>query len=150
MPPGGSLDQTLRRELRIADQVYTLTIAAEGLKLVEIGRRKGLELRWTDLVSGVVHEYPPVAFAVGGSGQEAVRLRACQCVSETLGEVPVPARIQRHHHVQTQVTEDAQERFQAQVLQQCADIQRRLLDLGKRHTRPQVQVEHHPVRAVGA
>ena len=46
------LDKPMRRELQIGDQVYTLTIAPEGLKLVEKGRRKGIELAWTALVSG--------------------------------------------------------------------------------------------------
>lgn len=46
------LDKPLRRELRIDDRVYTLTLDPQGLKLVPKGRRKGLELRWEDLVSG--------------------------------------------------------------------------------------------------
>ena len=46
------LDKPLRRELRIDGQPYTLTVAPEGLKLVEKGRRKGITLRWQDLVSG--------------------------------------------------------------------------------------------------
>ena len=46
------LDKPLRRELRIDDQPYTLTIDPEGLKLVPKGKRKGLELRWTELTSG--------------------------------------------------------------------------------------------------
>jgi hypothetical protein len=46
------LDKPLRRELAVGDQLYTLTIDPIGLKLVPKGRRKGLELRWQDLVSG--------------------------------------------------------------------------------------------------
>ena len=46
------LDKPMRREVQIGDQVYTLTIGPDGLKLVEKGRRKGLELAWTALVSG--------------------------------------------------------------------------------------------------
>lgn len=46
------LDKPLRRELTIGDQRYTLTIDPQRLKLVEKGRRKGLELRWSELVSG--------------------------------------------------------------------------------------------------
>ena len=46
------LDKPMRREVQIGDQVYTLTIGPEGLKLVEKGRRKGIELAWTALVSG--------------------------------------------------------------------------------------------------
>ncbi|HEL2965389.1 TPA: hypothetical protein UL939_000204 [Stenotrophomonas maltophilia] len=46
------LDKPLRRELEIDGQAYTLTVAPDGLKLVEKGRRKGIALRWQDLVSG--------------------------------------------------------------------------------------------------
>ena len=46
------LDTPLRRELVIEDRPYTLTIDPQGLKLVEKGRRKGLELRWSELVNG--------------------------------------------------------------------------------------------------
>ena len=46
------LDKPLRRELAIGDKSYTLTIAPEGLKLTEKGHRKGIELKWGDLVNG--------------------------------------------------------------------------------------------------
>ncbi|MBA0220155.1 hypothetical protein D7U74_01085 [Stenotrophomonas maltophilia] len=46
------LDRPLRPELEIDGQHYTLTLDPQGLKLVEKGRRKGVVLRWRDLVSG--------------------------------------------------------------------------------------------------
>ncbi|MHC1652108.1 hypothetical protein ACODUL_02260 [Stenotrophomonas maltophilia] len=46
------LDKPLRRELDIDGRPYTLTVAPDGFKLVEKGRRKGITLRWQDLVSG--------------------------------------------------------------------------------------------------
>ncbi|WP_309921751.1 hypothetical protein [Xanthomonas sp. 1678] len=46
------LDKPLRRELEIDGTTYTLTIDPDGLKLTEKGRRKGLTLRWSELVSG--------------------------------------------------------------------------------------------------
>lgn len=46
------LDKPLRRELDIEGEAYTLTIDPDGLKLAQKGKRKGLELRWTDLVNG--------------------------------------------------------------------------------------------------
>ncbi len=46
------LDKPLRREIEIDDRAYTLTVDAEGLKLVEKGHRKGHALRWLDIVSG--------------------------------------------------------------------------------------------------
>lgn len=46
------LDKPLRRELDVDGRAYTLTLDPEGLKLTPKGKRKGLELRWQDLVSG--------------------------------------------------------------------------------------------------
>ena len=46
------LDKPLRREVQIGDKAYTLTIAPEGLKLVEKGHRKGVDIAWGDLVNG--------------------------------------------------------------------------------------------------
>ncbi len=46
------LDKPLRRELDIDGRPHTLTVDPKGLKLVEKGRRKGITLRWQDLVSG--------------------------------------------------------------------------------------------------
>jgi hypothetical protein len=46
------LDKPIRREVVIKDVVYTLLLDPEGLRLTEKGKRKGIDLRWTDLVSG--------------------------------------------------------------------------------------------------
>jgi len=46
------LDKPLRREVAIGEKSYTLTIAPEGLKLTEKGHRKGIELKWSDVVNG--------------------------------------------------------------------------------------------------
>jgi len=46
------LDKPIRRELEIEGKAYTLILEPDGFKLAEKGRRKGLELRWADLVSG--------------------------------------------------------------------------------------------------
>ena len=46
------LDGTLKREIDIAGASYTLTLTAQGLSLALKGKRKGLDLAWTDLVSG--------------------------------------------------------------------------------------------------
>ena len=46
------LDKPLRRELVVGEQAYTLTIDPTGLKLVEKGPRNGVDVRWSDLVSG--------------------------------------------------------------------------------------------------
>ncbi|HVI60250.1 MAG TPA: hypothetical protein VM619_15430 [Luteimonas sp.] len=45
------LDKPLRREVQIGDKAYTLTIDPDGLKLVEKGHRKGIEVSWASLAS---------------------------------------------------------------------------------------------------
>ena len=46
------LDKTLRREVRIRDRSYIVTLSPLTLKLTPKGKRKGLELNWESLVSG--------------------------------------------------------------------------------------------------
>jgi hypothetical protein len=46
------LSKPLRREVDIDGALYTVTLAPEGLKIVEKGRRKGQELTWQQLVRG--------------------------------------------------------------------------------------------------
>ncbi len=43
---------TLKREVVIGEAEYTLMLDEEALKLTRKGKRKGLVLRWQDLVSG--------------------------------------------------------------------------------------------------
>jgi hypothetical protein len=44
------LEKTLKRELK--RQSYVLTIDPDGFKLTKKGARKGVAIRWEDLVSG--------------------------------------------------------------------------------------------------
>lgn len=46
------LDKTLKRELQINGAPYVLTLSQDGFKLASKGKRKGLEIRWADLVNG--------------------------------------------------------------------------------------------------
>ncbi len=46
------LDKAIKRELVQGDKTYTVTIAPEGLKVVEKGRRNGIELTWSSIISG--------------------------------------------------------------------------------------------------
>jgi hypothetical protein len=46
------LNKTLKREVRIGDRAYVLTLSPLTLKLTLKGKRKGLELQWEALVSG--------------------------------------------------------------------------------------------------
>ena len=46
------LKSALTRELVIGKSVYKLTIAPQGFKLVQKGKRNGVEIAWYDLVNG--------------------------------------------------------------------------------------------------
>jgi hypothetical protein len=60
------LDKSLRREIEIDERAYTLTIDPHGLKLVEKGRRNGVELAWRDLVNGDAALATALQASVGG------------------------------------------------------------------------------------
>jgi len=47
-----SLDRTLRRQIKVNGQDYVVVLSPEGLKITLKGKRKGLELSWSALVSG--------------------------------------------------------------------------------------------------
>jgi hypothetical protein len=46
------LDKSIKRELELEGKLYTVTIAPDGLKVVEKGKRKGQEISWRAIVSG--------------------------------------------------------------------------------------------------
>ena len=46
------LDKSLKREIRIKGKPFVVTLDPEVLKVVGKGRRKGLEIRWDEMVSG--------------------------------------------------------------------------------------------------
>ena len=46
------LDKSLKREIQIKGDPFVVSIDPEGLKLVGKGRRKGLEIRWDEMISG--------------------------------------------------------------------------------------------------
>jgi hypothetical protein len=46
------LEGQLKRELAIGGEPYTLTLSPTGFVLALKGRRKGLEIKWAELVSG--------------------------------------------------------------------------------------------------
>ena len=48
------LEKSIKREIELNGVAYTVTIAPEGLKIVEKGKRKGQELSWDRLVRGDV------------------------------------------------------------------------------------------------
>lgn len=48
------LDKAIKREIDLNGVSFTVTIAPDGLKIVEKGKRKGVELSWEQLARGDV------------------------------------------------------------------------------------------------
>jgi hypothetical protein len=46
------LEKTLKRQLTLDGRTFILAMSPEGLRITLKGKRKGLELRWSELVSG--------------------------------------------------------------------------------------------------
>jgi hypothetical protein len=46
------LTSAFKRELDVNGEKYTLTVSPEGFKLVQKGKRKGIELNWANMVNG--------------------------------------------------------------------------------------------------
>ena len=48
------LDKPLKREVDVNGVLFTVTLSADGVKIVEKGKRKGQELSWERLIRGDV------------------------------------------------------------------------------------------------
>ena len=46
------LDKPLKREVKIKGKPHVLTVDPTGFKLTQKGRRKGIEIQWSALISG--------------------------------------------------------------------------------------------------
>lgn len=46
------LNSAFKRELDVNGEKYTVTLSPDGFKLVQKGKRKGIELQWAALVNG--------------------------------------------------------------------------------------------------
>ena len=46
------LDKSIKRELEHQGKLYTITLAPDGVKVVEKGKRNGKELSWASIISG--------------------------------------------------------------------------------------------------
>ena len=46
------LDKTIKRELALDGNLYTVTISPDGVKITPKGARKGHEISWPTLLSG--------------------------------------------------------------------------------------------------
>jgi hypothetical protein len=46
------LDKSIKRELEHQGKLYTITLAPDGVKVLEKGKRNGKELSWASIISG--------------------------------------------------------------------------------------------------
>ena len=69
------LDKTLKREVRIRDRSYIVTLTPLTLKLTPKGKRKGLELDWESLVSGEAALAAALSASVGRFKAHAERTK---------------------------------------------------------------------------
>jgi hypothetical protein len=46
------LDKTIKRELEHQGKLYTVTIAPDGVKVVEKGKRNGPHVSWGSIING--------------------------------------------------------------------------------------------------
>jgi hypothetical protein len=46
------LEKPLKREIEIGGQAFIVTLTPQALALVGKGRRKGIEIRWDEMISG--------------------------------------------------------------------------------------------------
>jgi hypothetical protein len=46
------LNSAFKRELDVNGEKYTLTLSPDGFRLVQKGKRKGVELQWAALLNG--------------------------------------------------------------------------------------------------
>jgi hypothetical protein len=46
------LESLIKRELKLGEETYTVSMSPEGVKITLKGRRKGREISWQTLLSG--------------------------------------------------------------------------------------------------
>jgi hypothetical protein len=69
------LEKTLKRELTLDGRTFIVAVSPEGLKITLKGKRKGQELRWSDLVSGEAALAVALNASVGRFALPAVRAK---------------------------------------------------------------------------
>jgi len=60
------LDKTIKREIELDGQPYTVTVSPTGVKLTQKGFRKGREMSWRSLWAGGTEEGSAAASGTSG------------------------------------------------------------------------------------
>jgi hypothetical protein len=63
------LEKTIKRELELDGQLYTVTISPEGVKVTSKGARKGRELSWREIIGAELRRDANVSGDAYQSGQ---------------------------------------------------------------------------------
>ena len=61
------LNSAFKRELDLNGEKYTLTVSPEGFRLVQKGKRKGVELTWNTIVNGEAALATALNASLGGA-----------------------------------------------------------------------------------
>ncbi|HUP31017.1 MAG TPA: hypothetical protein VM122_12635 [Usitatibacter sp.] len=61
------LNSAFKRELDLNGEKYTLTVSPEGFRLVQKGKRKGVELNWNTIVNGEAALATALNASLGGA-----------------------------------------------------------------------------------
>lgn len=64
------LDKTIKRELEIKGQLFTVAISPEGIRVTPKGGRKGHALSWETLISGDAELYADMKISVDALKQK--------------------------------------------------------------------------------
>lgn len=59
------LDKTIKRELELDGNTYTITISPEGVKVTPKGGRKGPEVSWREIIRGDSSDAAPGGMSIG-------------------------------------------------------------------------------------
>ena len=65
------LTTAFKRELEVNGEKYTLTVTPEGFKLVQKGKRKGVELAWASMVNGEAALATALNASIAPAGRQA-------------------------------------------------------------------------------
>jgi hypothetical protein len=91
------LDKTLKRELTLEGRSYIVAVSPEGLKLTLKGKRKGQELRWSDLVSGDAALATALNASLGSfaANESAARVKPGPPPRKSASRAPAKSRARR-------------------------------------------------------
>ncbi|MEP7066193.1 MAG: hypothetical protein ABI889_09195 [Gemmatimonadota bacterium] len=67
------LEGPIKRELKLGDELYTVSMSPDGVKIALKGRRKGREMSWETLLSGdaeLTQQLKMSVDAFGGTNDE--------------------------------------------------------------------------------